>query len=166
MPVLAQVVDEDLSLFRPKYPEYIIDSLPKDSIAPDSIAYHPDTTFYPYPEYDVTEFIRVKIDSIHQFNQGIAIAEGYRIMIYHGSSSNESLMACNKINSYWPSLKAYPEWKVSFQVKAGDFLDKVEAYHVLSELQKEFPKAILVPDIINIRPLEIRNRDTSQVFSE
>jgi hypothetical protein len=134
----AQSPEEDLSETRPKY---IVDTTFATI----------DTSFKPLPVSDLTTVIDSKLDSIHQFNQGIYTAEGYRILVYHGSSSEESLQACNSINTYWPSFRSYPEWRVSFHVKVGDFLSKTEAYHVLSDLQKSFPKAILVPDIVNIR---------------
>lgn len=133
--------EEDLSKIRPKY-------------APASTENTESRTVksLPEPKADVTNKVKEKLDSIHAFNPSIVSAEGYRILIYNGSSSEESRDVRMKAFEALPDIKSYIEWRApSFKVKVGDFTDKLEAYYVLSELQKTFPNAILVPDKVNLR---------------
>lgn len=137
-------VNEDLSKTRPKYtPSTAEKTAPK----PDYKA--------PEPTADATKKVNEKLDSIHVFNGTIMTAEGYRILIYNGNSSEASRDVRLQANELFPNIHTYIEWKApSFKVKVGDFLDKLEAYYVLSDLQKTFPAAILVPDKVNLRTVE------------
>jgi hypothetical protein len=137
-------VNEDLSKTRPKYTP---SNANQEVAKPDYKA--------PEPTADATQKVNEKIDSIRVFNESIKTAEGYRILIYNGNSSEASRDVRLQANELLPNIRTYIEWRApSFKVKVGDFLDKLEAYYVLSELQKTFPSAILVPDKVNLRTVE------------
>jgi hypothetical protein len=140
-PTVTSNPEEDLSKSRPKYTLASTDNTESKTVKS-----------LPEPKADVTNKVKEKLDSIHAFNPSIVSAEGYRILIYNGSSSEESRDVRMKAFEALPDIKSYIEWRApSFKVKVGDFTDKLEAYYVLSELQKTFPNAILVPDKVNLR---------------
>ncbi|MCU0429631.1 MAG: hypothetical protein MUF42_06625 [Cytophagaceae bacterium] len=140
-PDTGKVMSEDLSKIRPTYPPQAKQTA--------------TTTATPAPVGDDTRKVNEKLDSIRVFNGSISIAEGYRILLYNGNSSEASRDVRLQAASLFPSIRTYIEWKApSFKVKLGDFQDKLEAYYVLSELQKSFPTAIMVPDKIYLRTSE------------
>ena len=131
---------EDLFSYRPRYeiPEEkkSVDTKPSDLIIPKN---------------DINKFLTEKLDSVYSYNANICCADGYRVLIYIGSSSEEARTQRNNAYDVLPLEKSYTEWKQpSFKVKVGDFVDKLEAYYAYAKLVKIFPNAIVVPDKVNI----------------
>lgn len=79
--------------------------------------------------------------------------EGYRVEIFFSSTPDAKEQALNtKVNF----LSEYPEYAVhikfiapNFRVRVGDFRTKNEAWKLYKQIQKEYPTAFVVSDIIN-----------------
>ena len=83
---------------------------------------------------------------------------GYRIQIYFGSghdareNANESKA---RFLSYFPETKAHILYQSPFyKVRIGDFRTKNEALKFYRRVQRRFPNAYIVPDIIEFPELE------------
>jgi hypothetical protein len=96
-------------------------------------------------------------------NEGTQGMYGFRIQIYFSSVRNASKESAKAMAEFiekfpenkFPKLKSYaqfqePGWYI---VRAGDFRTKTECYKYLMMVQKEFPNAYSVPDIINFPDL-------------
>jgi hypothetical protein len=84
--------------------------------------------------------------------------EGYRIEIYSNSSLNARERALNKKVEF---LSEYPENNVHvifsapvFKVRIGDFRTKKEALETYKKIQKDYPGAFIVPDVIDFPVLK------------
>ena len=103
------------------------------------------------PKNDVTKVLGEKLDSIHFYSQNVTSADGYRILVYTGSSSEDAKRNKGNVYDVLPDERIYIEWKSpSFRVKVGDYVDKLEAYSSYASLLRTFPNAIVVPDKVNI----------------
>lgn len=133
--------NEDLFSFRPRYEKVVEKKDPLENKTPKQVI----------PKNDVSVFLKEKLDSLYSYNQKIISADGYRILIYTGTSSEEARNQRNNIYAVLPLDKSYTEWKSPhFKVKVGDFIDKLEAYYAYAKIVKVFPNAIVVPDKVNI----------------
>lgn len=135
----AKEYKENLSDFRPQYT--VTEEKKSPALASDPVV----------PKNDINKFLTEKIDSLYWHNKAITSADGYRILVYTGTSSEE----CKNQRGYaymaLPQERSYTEWKQpNFKVKVGDFVDKLEAYYAYARLVKVFPNAIVVPDKVNI----------------
>ena len=79
---------------------------------------------------------------------------GYRIRIFSGSGQQAEQKA-NEIRSnfmrFFPEIEAYQVYNTpNFQIFVGDFRTKNEALHAIKKIEKIFPGAFIVSDIINI----------------
>jgi len=131
---------EDISVLRIKYPD-------QDTVK----AIKQDNTPMPLPKMDITAKLAQKMDSIAAYNNRYNTTQGFRILLYSGTSSAEAKSI--KVRAYdviadEPLYDTYTP--PSFRVKVGDFTERVDAYYILSFLKKDFPNAMVVPDQINI----------------
>ncbi|HVD96707.1 MAG TPA: hypothetical protein VNB90_00795 [Cytophagaceae bacterium] len=132
---------EDYSSLRPKY----------DVVEEKKTTVTVNTTDVVVPKNDINKFLAEKLDSVYSYNLGITSADGYRILVYVGASSEEARNQRSYAYQVLPLERSYTEWKQpNFKVKVGDFVDKLEAYYAYSRLVQVFPNAIVVPDKVNI----------------
>ena len=132
---------EDLSAVRPTF-------VNPDTIDPKqpSIKNQVATTF----PNDLSKKASMRSDSLAELNTKTTI-QGYRILIYKGASSEESLKVKQQVYAFDSDLNVYTEYKQpSFRVKVGDFIDRVEANYILNDLKQNFPNSMIVPDQINL----------------
>ncbi len=87
-------------------------------------------------------------------NQQGGKSQGYRVEIFFSSDLNARQRA-QKIKGEF--LSSYPETNVyityvspDFKVRVGDFRTRNEALKLMKEIQGRFPKAFVVPDLIEI----------------
>lgn len=79
--------------------------------------------------------------------------EGFRVEIFFSSNADAKDQALKtKVNF----LSEYPQYPVhikfvapNFRVRVGDFRTKNEAWKLYKQIQKNYPTAFVVPDIIN-----------------
>lgn len=79
--------------------------------------------------------------------------EGYRVEIFFSSNLDAKDQALKTKAKF---LSEYPDYAVhikfiapNFRVRVGDFRTKDEAWKLFKQVQKEYPTAFVVPDIIN-----------------
>jgi len=84
--------------------------------------------------------------------------DGFRVEIFFSSSMDARKQALEVKTSF---LSEYPDYPVhvkfiapNFRVRVGDFRTKNEAWKLYREIQKQYPTAFVVPDIINFPPLK------------
>jgi len=79
--------------------------------------------------------------------------DGYRVEIFFSSSLDAKDQALKTKTNF---LSKYPDYAVhikfiapNFRVRVGDFRTKSDAWKLFKQVQKEYPTAFVVPDIIN-----------------
>jgi len=87
--------------------------------------------------------------------------EGYRVEIFFSSALNAKERAFKQKVDF---LSLYPEYNVhikfaapNFKVRVGDFRTKNEALKLQKKIQKDYPGAFIVPDIIEFPLLKSQN---------
>ncbi len=98
----------------------------------------------------LVELIRLHI----RRNQQGGKMEGFRVEIFFSSALNARQNAQNIKSEF---LSAYPDVNVyityvspDFKVRVGDFRTRNEALKLMKEIQYKFPKAFVVPDLIEL----------------
>jgi hypothetical protein len=131
---------EDLHSYRPKY-----------EIVEEKKVIETKTTEAVVPKNDINKFLKDKLDSVYFYNKIICCADGYRVLIYVGNSSEEARTKRTDAYAVLPDEKSYTDYRQpSFKVKVGDYVDKLEAYFAYAKLAVIFPNAIVIPDKVNI----------------
>lgn len=95
--------------------------------------------------------IGMELDSIakiaYQQNKSGRYIDGYVIQVYSGNSREDANTARTQMYTAFPDLDPKISYhQPSFRVKAGQFIDRLEANRVYSEVKKEFPRALLIPE--------------------
>jgi hypothetical protein len=86
-------------------------------------------------------------------NESVKGINGFRVEIFFSSALDARQKALQTKTAFlkdYPDINAYdiyvsPDWKV----RVGDFRTKSEALYMIKKIQDRFPKAFLVPDLIN-----------------
>lgn len=85
---------------------------------------------------------------------------GFRVEIFFSSSMDARKQALEIKTGF---LSEYPEYPVhvkfiapNFRVRVGDFRTKNEAWKLYKKIQKQYPTAFVVPDIINFPSLKAK----------
>ena len=86
-------------------------------------------------------------------NESTRGINGFRVEIFFSSALDARQRALQTKAAFlkdYPDINAYdiyvsPDWKV----RVGDFRTKSEALSMIKKIQDRFPKAFLVPDLIN-----------------
>ena len=134
-----QSLNEDVGQYRPKFNQ--VAEKVVEPIAPQPFV----------ATVDVTRQLNARLDSIANKNKRFKYAQGYRILVYTGASSEEVAKVKEQVVALVPSESVYNVYKQpTFRIKVGDYFDRVEAGGTLGTLKKDFPNAILIPDQIVI----------------
>ncbi len=138
---------EDLTSYRPKYDA---DSAPKPS-SKDTKNTPPANEGNSSTSSNAAQFADARVDSVAARNRNIKNAQGYRVLVYSGNSSEESRKVRERIYKILPDADIYAQYKQpTFRVKVGDCFNRIEANNLYVKLKDEFPEAKIVPDQINI----------------
>ncbi len=130
--------DDDVAAFRPEPPA-----------APE--AAQAARGEVPQPTQHINEDMERLLSQIAQTNERIVTAQGYRVQVYSGNSREEANAIKQRIYNKYPGVNVYISYaQPSFRVKAGDFLQRLEAQKLYARLKNEFPVALIVEDQINI----------------
>ncbi|WP_020529545.1 SPOR domain-containing protein [Flexithrix dorotheae] len=74
--------------------------------------------------------------------------KGFRILVYSGGSRDRAEEIEKDLILY---EKTYQIFDVpNYKVKVGDYFTKLEANGALVQIKKEYPQAIIIPDIIEV----------------
>jgi len=133
---------EDLSVVRPTF-------VNPDTSTSKSTAQ--TSTLPPVFQKDVSKKLNARIDSLADMNKKYSTVEGYRILVFTGTSSDDAQKNRQLVYEYNSDLNVYTQYKQpSFRVKVGDYTNRVEANYILNDLKQSFPNAMIVPDQINL----------------
>ncbi|MDX1628326.1 MAG: hypothetical protein R3345_06485 [Fulvivirga sp.] len=146
-PSATEDYSEDLSSMRPTIEQITFDIDTLTDIEDEPV----DETSYVEPTHDVTGSLNAVIDSIAKLRQDIRYLDGYTILVYSGTSSEQAQIAKGKVHSIIddsnPSLRFE---EPNFRVKVGEYFSRLEAQEDYALLRKEFPKSIIIPARISI----------------
>lgn len=102
---------------------------------------------------DLVELVNLHI----RRNQQGGLFPGFRVEIFFSSELNARQKAQNIKNEF---LAVYPDYNVyityispDFKVRIGNFRNKNEALKAMNEIKNHFPKAFVVPDLIELPKL-------------
>lgn len=95
----------------------------------------------------------VRLVELHiRHNEANQTIQGFRVEIFFSSALDARQKALEVKSAF---LREYPEISVyviyvspDFKVRVGDFRTKNEALKLMKEIQGRFPKAFIVPDLI------------------
>lgn len=99
-----------------------------------------------------------KLDLLQErFNKTDKI-RGFRVQIHSGLRKEEARKIKSKFLVEHPDVKCYESYQQPyFNVKAGDFLTKLDAQHFLNELRESFPNSFIVPETIQPKNILLKN---------
>ena len=134
---------EDISLYRPVYPDPV----------EDSVFFETNDTSIEYAHVPVLSSITNEldslIDSIATYTRSRGYYTIYAIQVYNGTSSKDANDAKAAVYSNFQHLIPKLEYlQPIFKVKVGLFYEKFEARKELGKLKKIFADAIIIPERI------------------
>ena len=99
--------------------------------------------------------ITQEIDSINRLiierNAAKKTWDGYTIQIYSGNSRQEAEQAKTTFNEAYPDIEASLIYhQPAYKVKAGAYLDRLRATRQYEEVKILFPRALLIPEKLNL----------------
>ena len=136
-----EVYKEDLSYLRPSLSEEIV-AEPEVEV--------------PLPKAGLpTGHLKTELDSVNQIiisnNRAQRYVDGYTIQIYTGNDREAATEAMNRAMSIDPQLDPQIQYyQPSYKVKAGQYINRLEAHEVFEKLKTEFPLALLIPERIRV----------------
>jgi hypothetical protein len=102
---------------------------------------------------EVTAAIDQHLDSVAKVQLKSNRISGFRILLYSGNEREESARA--RENAYRIFYKAdlYTSYQApTFKVKLGDYYQWIDAFLDLKKLESVFPQAVIVQEIVNLKP--------------
>ncbi|MDX2302417.1 MAG: hypothetical protein NW226_06430 [Microscillaceae bacterium] len=166
-PKIISIGQEDLAQYRNQYTYQKEQYTGSDANRIVDIPLEYDSTTQ---EYHITFELNKNLDYVYT---PVAVrpqhvnVDGYRIQIYRGRSQVEASRARQRCYELFSTkLTPYMKYQApTYRVSVGDFLEPYEYQPFLKILKKEFPTAIVVPDIVTIivqsRPDQKRDGLTS-----
>ena len=137
-------IDDDLSkyTYKPKVKDTVAKAEVKEISVPKAVAF----------EKHINAALDPLLDSMAVLNRRYHSAPGFRIMLYSGNSTEESAEIKKQVYDLSTEYDVYTQYKQpSFRVKVGNFKDRISANYAYSDLVKVFPKAVIIPDQIEIK---------------
>jgi hypothetical protein len=135
---------EDLSVVRPKL----------ENIKSDTVITQKDQikqTVYVEPKYAINQQLDEILDSISSINRNLKFIEGFTIQVYAGSKREEALNIKRQLATSLPEIESEVQYvQPNFKVKAGKYLQRLDAQKDYMSVKKHFPSAIVIPDKIAI----------------
>lgn len=98
------------------------------------------------PIHDITAQIYTLLQHKKTFNEQIKAIQGYTIQVYAGDSRELAFKTKNELYAYFPLASPEVHYDLpNYTVRAGKFLDKIEAYSMYAAIKKVIPQAIIRP---------------------
>jgi len=134
---------EDLSVLRPKVEE------PKDTIVKTTD--RGKTTVYVEPKFAVNDKLDAVLDSIDRINLARNFVEGFTIQVFSGRRE-QALDTRKQLSSLLPEIDSEVQFtEPIFRVKAGKYLNWMDAQGDFTLIKKYFPAAIIIPEKISLK---------------
>jgi hypothetical protein len=100
----------------------------------------------------------VSSDGKKKVTGSIYTSKGFRIIIYNGPDRNAAMLAKNNFTRAFPGVASYVSYNVpSYKIKVGNFESRNEASAFMRKVNKAFPTAFIVPDIVTIKNINVVN---------
>jgi hypothetical protein len=136
------VIEDDLSVYRPKYEVTIT--------APQNLTFDATKSkAAEEPKFDLTAQINALLDTVAERNHRINYVQGYTVLI-RGGQLEEARNIRQRVMNLLPNSN--PELTFDrpiYKVKVGQFFSKIEANKLYSMIKEEFPnRVILAPETI------------------
>jgi hypothetical protein len=139
---------EDLSILRPKT------TVPTDTnkLSTTNTTGNNTNTVYLEPRHTVNAQLDAVLDSIDRINLANGMVDGFTIQLYSGKQQEEALNVKKQIAQAMPELSADIQFsQPNFRVRAGKYINRLEAQKDYMMVKRLFPNAILIPERIPIR---------------
>ena len=133
---------EDLTLYRPHYPDPIPDTMKYDVVEREEVK-------FVEPTLAITAELDTLLDSIASYSRSRGFYTVLTIQIYNGTSSEEANEAKATAYKEFPDL--FPKLVYNqpiFRVTVGKYLERIDANKMLRDLKRVFPSATLIPERI------------------
>jgi hypothetical protein len=100
----------------------------------------------------------VSSDGKKKVTGSIYTSKGFRIIIYNGPDRNAAMISKNNFTRAFPGVASYVSYNVpSYKIKVGNFESRNEASAFMRKVNKAFPTAFIVPDIVTIKNINVVN---------
>lgn len=98
--------------------------------------------------------IALLLEEHRDFIHKVETAPGYRIQIRTFTRLQEGTNALNAFERTFPDVQAYLLFiEPHYRLRAGDFLDRVEANRVMHQLRSRYPESFIVKDEVRLDAL-------------
>ncbi len=136
---------EDLSVVRPKVAP--IDTSTQKMNSNE----RKQPTPYSEPKIAINQQLNVVLDSISYKHLENKYVEGFTIQVYSGSKREEAQNIKRQLSRSLPEIPAEVQYlQPNFRVKAGKYLQRLEAQKEFMAVKRHYPNAILIPDRIAV----------------
>jgi hypothetical protein len=97
------------------------------------------------------EQLQLVTDSVISKNKNLTYSTGYRVLVYSGPDRVKAMECRKTVLKRFPKVHVYaiyhqPDWRI----KVGDYDNRLEIQKMYTDLQADFPNAMIVPDQIFI----------------
>jgi hypothetical protein len=143
---------EDLSVYRPRIEESVDTATSKPTTV-DNTRRNP--TVYVEARQAISAPLDAVLDSIDRINKSNGLIDGFTIQLYSGVKREEALSIKKEMSIVLPRVDAEVQYvQPNFRVRAGKYINRVEAQKDYITIKKHFPSAIVIPDRIPIREIQ------------
>jgi hypothetical protein len=108
---------------------------------------------YAGSSHEVTEQLDQFLDSLASRDLKSTRISGYRILLYSGNEREEATKAREHAYRVFQKADLYTKYQApTFKVSLGDFYERLDAFIALKKLEATFPQAVVVQEIVNLKP--------------
>jgi hypothetical protein len=124
----------------------------KESNTPKSNDIKRDPTRYVEARQAVNATVDNVLDSIDRINLRNGYVDGFTIQLYSGNRRDEALDVKKQVVTALPDINTDIQFvQPNFRVRAGKYINRLEAQKDYMAIKKYFPNAIIIPDRVYIR---------------
>jgi hypothetical protein len=103
--------------------------------------------------FEITEQLDQYLDSLASRDLKSTRIAGFRILLYSGNERDEATKAREQAYRVFQKADLYTKYQApTFKVSLGDFYERLDAYIALKKLEAAFPQAVVVQEIVNLKP--------------
>ncbi len=138
---------EDLTAYRPNYRK--VDSVAVVRVEKRENQSNPIVDLIKISQNQEVDQV---LNKIAASNKNINESKGYRLQVYVGNTKEGFLAAKSYLMNHYPELEIYESYsQPTYKIKAGDFLDRLEAEKYYASLRSKFTGTRVIVDRINIK---------------
>jgi hypothetical protein len=136
-------------------PSFAQTYLPWDSLYATSSGVTVNEMMVPYSgtSAEITNDLELYLDSLAARDLKSTRISGYRILLYSGNERDEATLAREHAYRVFQKADLYTKYQApTFKVSLGDFYQRLDAFIALKKLEVAFPQAVVVQEIVNLKP--------------